>query len=43
MGEWENNGEKILVTMIGASNPRDTEYAFFESCTDENHEIGYRK
>ena len=43
MGERENNGEKILVTMIGASNPRDTEYAFFESCTDENHEIVYRK
>lgn len=43
MAETENHGKKILVTMIGANNAIDTEYAFFESFKGENEEIVYRK
>lgn len=43
MEKIENHGKKILVTMIGANNAIDTEYAFFESFKGENEEIVYRK
>ena len=43
MAETDNHGKKILVTMIGANNAIDTEYAFFESFKGENEEIVYRK
>lgn len=46
MQRSEENGQKILVTMIGASAAIETEYAFFESYTDESNENNkdvYRK
>lgn len=39
----KENGKKILVTMIGANNAIDTEYAFFDSFADENEKTVYRK
>lgn len=43
MTETEDRGKKILVTMIGANNAIDTEYAFFESLIGDNEETVYRK
>lgn len=43
MTKSENRGKKILVTMIGANNAIDTEYAFFESLTGDNKKVVYRK
>lgn len=44
MTESENRGKKILVTMIGANNAIDTEYAFFESLiNNDNEESVYQK
>lgn len=39
----ENSGKKVLVTMIGANNAIDTEYAFFESYKGDTDENVYRR
>lgn len=43
MREPEDNGKKVLVTMIGANNAIETEYAFFETFSDDEGKTAYRK
>lgn len=43
MWESEDNGKKVLVTMIGANNAIETEYAFFETFSEDNGKTVYRK